>query len=348
MPFASKAQARYLHARHPGIAARWEKHTPAKKRRALPEHVGKAGETKVQRYQRHQRQAAAAITATTAIPALLALRSGRMATLAGAGTAEHALHSGTQLRHAATATGLGGLAGATNALPTPKRFLQQNKHNQAPKKPAASGYVKTGITAKRDTTEVGRAMTYIDAFGVARDDLVAKADKKNATSGRLATGALFPGVHGAVAGKPGKKLKAAGTELGIGLAGGMLGHAIHPAAATAGNLVGAAAGTNIAHNQGYLKPQKTRVIKANRKTPSVGRLATGGVFPGFHGAVAGKPGQYRKLKAAGTELGSSTLGSAVGHAVGGPVGSSAGNLAGAVGGTAIAHNQGWLKRQKKA
>jgi hypothetical protein len=51
-----------------------------------------------------------------------------------------------------------------------------------------------------------------DAFGVERGE-ISKAEKK-ATGGRRLTGIMFPGMHGAVAGKKGKKLKAAGNELG--------------------------------------------------------------------------------------------------------------------------------------
>ena len=36
MPFVSEAQRRFMHARHPEIARRWEAHTPKKK---LPRHV---------------------------------------------------------------------------------------------------------------------------------------------------------------------------------------------------------------------------------------------------------------------------------------------------------------------
>jgi hypothetical protein len=39
-PFVSKAQRRYLYAKHPAIAKRWEKHTPEGTR--LPEHVKKS------------------------------------------------------------------------------------------------------------------------------------------------------------------------------------------------------------------------------------------------------------------------------------------------------------------
>ncbi len=39
MPFKSKAQRKYLYAKHPDIAARWEKETPKGKK--LPKHVKK-------------------------------------------------------------------------------------------------------------------------------------------------------------------------------------------------------------------------------------------------------------------------------------------------------------------
>jgi hypothetical protein len=39
MPFKSKAQRAYLYAKHPTIAARWQKETPKGKK--LPQHVKK-------------------------------------------------------------------------------------------------------------------------------------------------------------------------------------------------------------------------------------------------------------------------------------------------------------------
>jgi hypothetical protein len=39
MPFRSQAQRRFMYARHPKIAARWEKHTPKGKR--LPKRARK-------------------------------------------------------------------------------------------------------------------------------------------------------------------------------------------------------------------------------------------------------------------------------------------------------------------
>lgn len=73
-----------------------------------------------------------------------------------------------------------------------------------------------------------------------------------------------------------------------------------------------------------------------KQGPSGGRLVTGAIAPGWHGAIAGKKGKYRKLKAAGTEFGLATVGSALG-----PPGTMAGGMIGAN----IAHNKGWLKKQ---
>ena len=43
MPFKSKAQRRFMYAKHPKIAKRWSKHTP--KGKELPEHVKESTET---------------------------------------------------------------------------------------------------------------------------------------------------------------------------------------------------------------------------------------------------------------------------------------------------------------
>lgn len=91
------------------------------------------------------------------------------------------------------------------------------------------------------------------AFGVDHGE-IAKGyykdmkDEKHASHGRLATGALLPGFHGAVAGKRGKKLRSAGSELG----GSLIGSAIPGP----GNLVGGAVGTQYAAKRGYYKKQK--------------------------------------------------------------------------------------------
>jgi hypothetical protein len=44
MPFKSQAQRKLMHAKHPEIAARWEKETP--KGAKLPEHVKTKGKGK--------------------------------------------------------------------------------------------------------------------------------------------------------------------------------------------------------------------------------------------------------------------------------------------------------------
>lgn len=42
MPYASKAQVGYLHAKKPEVAARFDKETPKGSYKHLPQHVGKA------------------------------------------------------------------------------------------------------------------------------------------------------------------------------------------------------------------------------------------------------------------------------------------------------------------
>lgn len=91
---------------------------------------------------------------------------------------------------------------------------------------------------------------YVNEFGISKGFLSNK-DKENikrtvtptASVSRLATGAFAPGIHGAVAGKKGKKLKAVGHEL-VG--------------ATAG-VVGGAVGTEIAHRKGYYKKDNGKI-----------------------------------------------------------------------------------------
>lgn len=85
------------------------------------------------------------------------------------------------------------------------------------------------------------------AFGVEHGEF-SKADQhgKDATIGRLVTGGVLPGAHAATAGRKGKKLRAAGYELGGAVAGSLV---VAPP-------VGAAIGTHMAHNKGYYKRQK--------------------------------------------------------------------------------------------
>lgn len=74
-----------------------------------------------------------------------------------------------------------------------------------------------------------------------------KRPKKPASTGRVLTGAFFPGWHGAIAGKKGHKLKAVGYEVGGGIASGAL---------TGIPAIGAGVGTYYAHKQGHYKVQK--------------------------------------------------------------------------------------------
>lgn len=102
------------------------------------------------------------------------------------------------------------------------------------------------------------------AFGVDHGDF-SKAEKK-ATGGRQATAYLFPGFHGAVAGKKGHKLRAAGTELGTqaggAIAGGLVGGTVARKAPVVGSLMGTAGGaagsiwgTQHAQKVGHYKKQ---------------------------------------------------------------------------------------------
>lgn len=104
----------------------------------------------------------------------------------------------------------------------------------------------------------------LSAFGVDHGEISKKVehwttirDKEQGGvgAGRAVTGGFFPGVHGAIAGKKGKKLKAAGHEL----AGSVVGTALPGP----GSLLGGAAGTNAAHNKGYYKGSKAIKLKEN-------------------------------------------------------------------------------------
>jgi hypothetical protein len=110
---------------------------------------------------------------------------------------------------------------------------------------------------------------YVSPFGVEHSD-ISKA-RKEASTGRLATGGVFRGFHGIAAGKKGKKLRSAGREIGGGLIGSAPGIALlgagvaakKPGLIGAGQLAGAAGGiaggaeaTKRTHNKGYYKREK--------------------------------------------------------------------------------------------
>lgn len=60
--------------------------------------------------------------------------------------------------------------------------------------------------------------------------VVEKLDNRKTNSNRMALGLAFPGVHGAIAGRKGKKLRSGGRELGEALGGGFVGREVGAAA----------------------------------------------------------------------------------------------------------------------
>lgn len=107
--------------------------------------------------------------------------------------------------------------------------------------------------SKRDSTSAFGVDHGVE-FGKDQEHWTTKSD---ASKSRIASGILFAGPHGLVAGKPGKKLKAAGHEVGGALVGS-------PIAGPIGSSVGAGLGTRAAQNKGYYKrskPIKTTAMK---------------------------------------------------------------------------------------
>lgn len=88
---------------------------------------------------------------------------------------------------------------------------------------------------------------------------VAKQDSSSPSTGRLVAGGVFPGFHGAVAGKKGKKLEAAGHEVVPSLVGGAV---LGPPGSIAGGMIG----TSMAHKKGYYQPQHKKAKKAKKKS----------------------------------------------------------------------------------
>ena len=137
---------------------------------------------------------------------------------------------------------------------------------------AAGGLAGTGAYRSRKNvakSREGSEMNY-SAFGV-QDDRISKADdepRPKASAGRIATGALVPSWHGAIAGRKGHKLRAIGNEFGGGLLGGAAGRGAGALATAAtrgkvkglrigggvtGSLAGGATGTVRAQKKGHLK-----------------------------------------------------------------------------------------------
>jgi hypothetical protein len=201
-------------------------------------------------------------------------------------------------------------------------------------------------------------------------DLVFKKydpNRPNATPGRYVTGALFPGVHGAVAGKKGHKLKAAGLEVG----GGML-----------VPTVGSAAATHYGQKSGWYKKQVKKSMDTmsywgidhgeeigkgfDDPNPSGRRATTGRKVlaawaPGWHAAFAAKRG--KKLRSVGNEAVGGYGGGYAGGVVGGLAaaatrkpalargitrgGQLGGQITGALAGQSRNQRQGYLKKQSR-
>ena len=109
------------------------------------------------------------------------------------------------------------------------------------------------------------------AFGIDHGD-ISKAQQQPST-GRYITAHVAPGIHGAVAGKPGKKLRAAGSELGGSFVGGAAGVGgaialrrsplLAEGVAAGGGIAGSMLGTQHAQKRGYYKPQQKKKVKSN-------------------------------------------------------------------------------------
>lgn len=152
---------------------------------------------------------------------------------------------------------------------------------------ARNSYHQHKINERRRAAEGKRAAVAKNAFGV--EDSISKRNdpgksKGSASGGRRVTAQLFPGFHGAAAGRKGTKLKAVGHELAGNIGGGIAGGGAGALAGAAlgatrgkasagmdagkavGSLAGGIAGTDIAvqsaNRKGYYKKQKKGVSKA--------------------------------------------------------------------------------------
>jgi len=118
-------------------------------------------------------------------------------------------------------------------------------------------------------SQVTKSMSTVSVWGVDHLEEVSKKaqrePRENASFGRMATAAVFPGWHAAAAGRKGKKLRAAGYELGGAL--------VVPA-------VGGGVGAHFAHKEGYYKNQKvhkafTPVLARAAGMPKIPKPPTG-------------------------------------------------------------------------
>lgn len=110
-------------------------------------------------------------------------------------------------------------------------------------------------------------------------------DYGEASFGRKATAAIFPGIHGAIAARKGNKLNVGARQYGSHVVGTMPGAAIvgvgaaakNPLVMGAGNLIATGGGgymairsTNKSQRRGQLKPQKEFVAKSYDFTDAFG------------------------------------------------------------------------------
>jgi hypothetical protein len=143
-------------------------------------------------------------------------------------------------------------------------------------KPKTPGSLSRGVTrvgaASNRVGQAARAHPVVSGLSAAGGGVAAgaeghhqyqrrfgKAQKKQpqASTGRMVTGTLFPGIHGAIAGKKGSKLKAATSEYAPAAAGSISGNLAtrgrNPGLAAGLSFGGAAAGTTYAQQKGYYK-----------------------------------------------------------------------------------------------
>lgn len=192
---------------------------------------------------------------------------------------------------------------------------------------------------------------------------VSKADEPKASAGRYATGAVFPIIHGAVAGKKGRKLRAIANTTGGGLAGGALGTVIAgPRGGAVGSLAGAAAGVHRAQGKGHYKKQSVAksafltepIVKFSERKKNTFQQGLAGGAGAIGGGLAGQEagtqvGQRRALKTfKGADTMKLTQGILRGGRMGSTLGATAGAAAGAAGGFKAAQSVQQRKLKKLA
>lgn len=111
------------------------------------------------------------------------------------------------------------------------------------------------------------------AFGVEHGEVFAKKQKKQASVERKAGATIVPGWHGAIVGRPGRKLGAAASEIGHSAVGGL-----------GGGLAGGAAGAAISRGR-----QVPTVVGA--QLGSIGGSIAGGIRSAN---VNTRKGRYKK------------------------------------------------------